>query len=78
MSTLTQQLAEYDIDQDGDRSSVKDETLITQTEARKLATALNDRGAPEGTGYIAYPIPANSWGGTERGWTVSLVPLGRS
>ncbi len=75
MSTLTDQLAEYGIDLDADRSSVKQDDLVTQTEARKLAQKLNEHGTPAGTGYIAHTIPRNAWGGQEHGWTVSLIPL---
>lgn len=75
MSTLTDQLAEYGIEQDTDRSAVTQDDLLTQTEARKLAHKLNERGTPKGTGYIAHAIPINSWGGQEHGWSVSLISL---
>ena len=73
MSVLTTTLSEHGIELDTDRSAVKDDTLITQTEARKLAAVLNADGTPKDTAYIAHAVPMNAWGGTEHGWTVSLV-----
>lgn len=51
-----------------------DEHLLTQTEARAEARKLNEAGDhPEGLVNIAQTVPAQAWGGEERGWTVSLV-----
>lgn len=52
-----------------------EENLLTQTEARAEARRLNEAGDhPEGMVNIAQPVPAQSWGGQERGWTVALIP----
>lgn len=51
----------------------KSDDLLTQTEARAEAKRLNaERCAPEGLAYIAHTVPRSSWGGHEKGWTVSL------
>ncbi len=50
------------------------EHLLDQSEARRHARELNEAGTPAGTCYIAHTYPPGSWGGRERGWTVSLVP----
>jgi len=50
------------------------EKLLTQTQARQEARRLNDAGDhPEGMVNIAQAVPAQSWGGRERGWTIALV-----
>jgi hypothetical protein len=49
---------------------------MTQTEARAEARQLNDGQLPEGLCAIAHAYPLNSWGGHEKGWTVSIVPIG--
>lgn len=51
-------------------------TLISQREARTLSRERNAAGDyPPGMVNIAHAVPINSWGGREKGWTVSLVPL---
>lgn len=42
--------------------------LMTQTEARREARALGERGIPA----VATTVPANCWGGNEKGWTVYI------
>lgn len=49
--------------------------LVTQSEARRTAKALNESGsAPTGLVAVAHAYPAGSWGGHEQGWTVSYRP----
>lgn len=54
---------------------MKDELLMTQSEARKRAKELNGEWLPLGMANVAHPVPLNSWGGHEKGWTVSLVAV---
>lgn len=42
--------------------------LLTQTEARQLATRLS---AETGLPHVAHTVPQGCWGGTEKGWAVS-------
>lgn len=44
--------------------------LVSQSEAREQARALTEAGTPA----VAVPVPLGSWGGTEEGWTVNLLP----
>lgn len=48
-----------------------DADLLTQAEARAEAKRLSAEGVP----HIAVPVPAGSWGGTERGWTVVVLAV---
>lgn len=58
-----------------DERSPRDPELLTQTAARLLAARLNAEGsAVPGMANVAHAVPTGSWGGRERGWTVSLVP----
>jgi hypothetical protein len=51
-----------------------DQHLISQSAARQQARELNEAGDyPAGMVNIAHPVPVNSWGGQEKGWSVSLV-----
>lgn len=60
----------------GMRSQISAEnTLLTQTEARRKARELNDAGTPDGLVAIAVPVPFGSWGGREDGWTVSYAAV---
>lgn len=56
-----------------------DDKLLTQTEARRQAAALNLTWNVTGTGvcHVAHPVPEGSWGGQEKGWSVSLKPVNR-
>lgn len=50
-----------------------EDRLLTQSEARDEAKRLNQEWTPEGMVNIAHPVPFSSWGGHEKGWSVSLV-----
>lgn len=47
--------------------------LMTQTEARQLATRLS---SATGIPHVAHTVPQGCWGGTERGWAVSGPAIG--
>lgn len=48
--------------------------LVSQTEARRQAKEINETGqAPFPLIAIAVPYPINSWGGKEKGWTVTYT-----
>lgn len=50
--------------------------LWTQSTARRYARDLNEAGEyVDGSTNVAHAVPLHSWGGREKGWTVSLVPL---
>lgn len=53
-----------------ERQSDKYGPLMTQTEARKEAKRLYEE---DGIMAVAGPVPLNSWGGQEKGWTVYIV-----
>jgi len=55
---------------DEPRKSDKYGELMTQTEARQEAKRLYEES---GIMAIAGPVPLNSWGGQEKGWTVYIV-----
>lgn len=51
------------------------EQLLSQTEARQQARALNNESPTPGIAWIAHAVPLGSWGGHEKGWSVSAVPI---
>jgi hypothetical protein len=48
--------------------------LLTQSAAREQARKLNEGWNPPGMVNVAHAVPIGSWGGHEKGWSVSLVP----
>ena len=53
---------------------IRDEDLMTQTEARKAAREYNAKRSPKVDPIaVAITWPLGSWSGHERGWTVGYV-----
>lgn len=49
--------------------------LMSQSEARREAKRQNDQRSPGFPIAVAIAYPPGSWGGHEKGWTVSYVPV---
>lgn len=71
---LLAELDEHGIARETERPN--DPELLTQTEARRLARAVNESGRnPQDLTAVAHTIPPNAWGGHEQGWSVSMVAV---